>query len=170
MCLLVSGCIGDWCGLVGSDEDRGKSRTLGAEDREWSSTDRVLDSRMIERLGDAVCGLNRAQGDEVHGYLGSASKPRPMVSPCLASKSVAMVLVVWPQNRSLRFPSLGLKTGSCSLVIRPTKSPWRFLCLRLKTKWEEVCRFAPQNWCADEDGVRTCVDIWWPTSSQSKSG
>jgi hypothetical protein len=32
------------------------------------------------------------------------------------------------------FPSLGLKTGSCGLVIWPTKSPRRFFGLGLKTK------------------------------------
>jgi hypothetical protein len=72
---------------------------------------------MIERSGDAVCGLHRAQGDEEHVFLSSASKPRSMVSPNLASKTVATVLAVWPQNHSLQFSGFGLKTGSCGLVI-----------------------------------------------------
>jgi hypothetical protein len=55
---------------VGSDEDQGRSRKLGAEDRGWSSTGRVLGGRMIERSGDTVCGLHRAQGDEECGFLG----------------------------------------------------------------------------------------------------
>jgi hypothetical protein len=38
-----------------------------------------------------------------------------------------------------RFPGLGLKTGSCSLVIWPTKSPRRFLGLGLKTKRAMAC-------------------------------
>jgi hypothetical protein len=58
---------------------------------------------MIERSGDAVCGLHHARGDEERGFFGLASKPRSMVSPGLASKPVAMVLVVWPQNHSLGF-------------------------------------------------------------------
>jgi hypothetical protein len=29
----------------------------------------VLGSRMIKKLGDAVCDLHRAQGDEEHGFL-----------------------------------------------------------------------------------------------------
>jgi hypothetical protein len=45
--------------MADSDEDRGKSRRLGAEDWGWSSTGRILGLRMIERLGDAVCGLHR---------------------------------------------------------------------------------------------------------------
>jgi hypothetical protein len=76
---------------------------------------------MIEMSDDAVCGLHRAQGDEEHEFLGLASKARSMVSPGLASKPVAMVLVVWPQNHSLGSPGLGLKTGNCSSVICPTK-------------------------------------------------
>jgi hypothetical protein len=49
---------------------------------------------MIERSGDAVCGLHHTQGDEEHGFLGLASKPWSTVSPGLASKLVATVLVV----------------------------------------------------------------------------
>jgi hypothetical protein len=54
----------------------------------------VLGGRMIERSSDDVCGLYRAQGDEERRFLGLASKPRSMVSPGLASKPVATVLVV----------------------------------------------------------------------------
>jgi hypothetical protein len=57
-----------------------------------------------------VYGLHRVQGDEEHGFLGLASKLRSTVSPSLASKSMATVLVVWPQNHSLRFPGFDLKT------------------------------------------------------------
>jgi hypothetical protein len=56
--------------MAGSDEDRGKSRRLGAEDQGWSSIGRVLSGRPIERSGDAVCGLHGAQGDEECGFLG----------------------------------------------------------------------------------------------------
>jgi hypothetical protein len=81
--------------MAGSNEDRGRSRRLGAEDRGWSSTGRVLGDRTIERPGDVVCGLHYSQGDEEREFLGSASKPRSMVSLGLASKPVATVLVVW---------------------------------------------------------------------------
>jgi hypothetical protein len=99
-----------------------------------------------------MSGLYCAQGDEERGFLGLASKLRSTVSLDLASKPVAtvshrftskpvaMVLVVWPQNHWLRFPCLGLKTGSYGLVIWPTKSPERFLGLGLKTMWAIVCR------------------------------
>jgi hypothetical protein len=48
--------------------------------------------------------------------------------------------VVWPQNHSLGFPDLGLKTYSYGLVIGPIKSLRWFLGLGLKTKWAMVCQ------------------------------
>jgi hypothetical protein len=69
-----------------------------------------------------VCDLHRVQGDEEHKFLDLASKPRSTVSPGLASKPVATVHMIWPQNHSLIFSSLGLKTDSCGLVICLTKS------------------------------------------------
>jgi hypothetical protein len=113
--------------MTGSDEDRGRSRRLGAEDRGWSSTGQVLGGRMIERSGDTVCGLHCAQGDKEREFLSLASKPRSTVFPGLALKSVDTVLVVWPQNHSLGFLGLGLKTDRCGLVIWPIKSPQCFL-------------------------------------------
>jgi hypothetical protein len=53
-----------------SDDDHGRSRRPGAEDRGWSSTARVLGGRTIERLGSAVCSLYHAQGDEQRRFLG----------------------------------------------------------------------------------------------------
>jgi hypothetical protein len=89
--------------MPGSNEDRGRSSRLGAENWGWSSTGQVLDGRTIERSGDAVCGLHHAQGDKEGEFLGLASKLRSTVSPSLASKLVGMVLVFWPQNHSLGF-------------------------------------------------------------------
>jgi hypothetical protein len=56
--------------MADSDEDLGRSRRPGVEDRGWSSTGRVLDGRTIGRSGDTVCGLHRAQGDEERRFLG----------------------------------------------------------------------------------------------------
>jgi hypothetical protein len=56
--------------MTGSDEDHGRSRRPGAEDRGWLSTGRVLDGRGIRRSGDTVCGLHRACGDEEREFLG----------------------------------------------------------------------------------------------------
>jgi hypothetical protein len=49
-----------------SDEDHGRSRRLGAEDRGWSQ---VLSVQAVERLGGAGCGLHRARGDEERSFL-----------------------------------------------------------------------------------------------------
>jgi hypothetical protein len=38
---------------------------------------------MIERSGDVVCSLHRAQGDDERGFLRLVSKPRSTVSPGL---------------------------------------------------------------------------------------
>jgi hypothetical protein len=56
--------------MAGSDKDRGRSRRLGAENRGWSGSGRVLVSQAIQRFGDAVCGLHCACGDEKYGFLG----------------------------------------------------------------------------------------------------
>jgi hypothetical protein len=68
--LLVSWCAGGRCDMVGSNEDRGRSKRPGAEDRGWSSIGRVLSGRVIGRSGNAVCGLHRARGEEECGFLG----------------------------------------------------------------------------------------------------
>jgi hypothetical protein len=73
-------------------------------------------------------------------FLGLASKPRSTVSPGLASKLVAAVPVVWPQNHSLGFPGLSLKIDSCGLVIWASKAHHLFLDLGLKTKQATICQ------------------------------
>jgi hypothetical protein len=50
------------------------------------------------------------------------------------------LLVVWPQNHWVGFPSLGLKIGSYGLVIYTSKLLRWFLGLGLKTKQAIVCR------------------------------
>jgi hypothetical protein len=77
--------------MADNDEDHGRNRRPGAEDRGWSSTGWVLSGRTVERSGDTVCSLHHAQGDEECGFLGLASKPRAMVSSSLASKLVGAV-------------------------------------------------------------------------------
>jgi hypothetical protein len=83
---------------------------------------------------------------------GLASKPVATVFSSLASKLVATVspslasnpavgFLIEPQNQGgVRFPGLGLKTGTSGLVIWASKSPRRFLGLALKTKWASVCQ------------------------------
>jgi hypothetical protein len=54
--------------MAGNDEDLGRSRRLGAEDRGLSSTGRVLGGQMIGRVGDIMCGLQRAHEDKEHEF------------------------------------------------------------------------------------------------------
>jgi hypothetical protein len=79
---------------VDSDDDRGMSMRLGADDWRWSNTGRVLDGRTIGRSGNVVYNLHHAQEDNECIFLGLALKPRLTVSPGLTSKPVAMVLVI----------------------------------------------------------------------------
>jgi hypothetical protein len=67
--LPVSWCVVDRCGIAGSDKDHGRTRRPDAENRGWSSIVQVLGGRAIRRLGDVVCGLHRARGDEERGFL-----------------------------------------------------------------------------------------------------
>jgi hypothetical protein len=55
--------------MAGSDEDSDRSRRPGADDQGWSSMGQVLGGQAIEKLGDAVYGQHRAQGDENRGFL-----------------------------------------------------------------------------------------------------
>jgi hypothetical protein len=106
-CLLVSWCVGDRCDMAGSDEDLGRRRRPGAEDRGWSSPGRVLVGRMIRRSDDTVCGLHRAHGDEESGFLGWASKLRSTVSRFGA------------QNQQLRLDDLVLKITAMGFLVEP---------------------------------------------------
>jgi hypothetical protein len=72
--------------MTDNDNDLGRSRRIGVEDRGWSSTGRILDGRTIGGSGDSVCVLYHTQGDEKYEFVGLASKLRSTVSPGLASK------------------------------------------------------------------------------------
>jgi hypothetical protein len=96
--------------MAGTDENRGRSRRPGVEDRGWSSTCRVLGGLTIERSGDAVRGLHHTKGDEKCGFLGLAIKPSSTVSPSLTSKPVASGFWVWALKAQLQFGNLCLKT------------------------------------------------------------
>jgi hypothetical protein len=65
--------------MADSDEDLVRSRRPGAEDQGWLSTCQVFGGRMIGRLGDTMCDLHRAHGDDEYESLGLASKPRSTV-------------------------------------------------------------------------------------------
>jgi hypothetical protein len=58
--LLVSWCVGGRCDMTCNNENRGRSRRPGTEDRD-GRTGQVLDGRAIERSGGTVCSLHRAR-------------------------------------------------------------------------------------------------------------
>jgi hypothetical protein len=55
--------------MAGSDEDRGRSKSLVKRTGD-GRTGQVLGGRMIERSGNVVCGLHRACGDKKREFLG----------------------------------------------------------------------------------------------------
>jgi hypothetical protein len=120
--LVASWCAGGRCEMTGNDEDHGRSRRPGAEDWGWSSTDWVLGGWIIER--SAPCTMRRGAWVSWFGL----------------KTKVYGLSVVWTQNHWVRFPGLGLKTGSYGLVIWSSKSPCRFVGLSLKTKQYTIYR------------------------------
>ena len=178
--MLVSWCAGGRCDMVCSDEDRGRSRRPGAEDRGWShrSGTRWLDDREVgwRCVRSVPCTWRRGA----------------RVSWLSLKTKVYGLSVVWPQNHwdgflrfglktggdgfsrfglktgGVGFPGLVLKTGSYGLVIWASKSPRRFLGLSLKTKWATVNRLRHKT-----DGrmfrCGACVEIWRLASPGSKS-
>jgi hypothetical protein len=100
-----------------------------------------------------VRGINRTQGDYEHEFFGLASKSRSTVSPGLASKPVATVLVVWPQNHSLGFflfvpQNRQMRFGDLGHKITAT-----FFWFEHQNQVDYDLSVAPQNRQDDEDGV-----------------
>jgi hypothetical protein len=124
--LSFSCCAGDRCDITGSDKDCDRSRRPDAEDRGWSNTSRVHGDQMIERLGDAVCGLHRDKEMSILRFL-----IWPQNQGC-------HFLPVWLQNWWLQVSQVGSQIGSYNLVIWVSKSLRQFLGLWLKTKWNTV--------------------------------
>jgi hypothetical protein len=93
--LLVSWCAGDMCDITGSDEDCGRSRRPGAEDRKWSSIGWLLGDRTIERSGYTLYGLHHAPGGEEHMFFGLPSKPRSTVCLWFGLKTTGSSFPVW---------------------------------------------------------------------------
>jgi hypothetical protein len=61
-CLLVSWCVDDMCDMTRSDENLGRSRGPGVEDRVWSSTIWVA-GRLGGRVTPcAVCIMHKDTG------------------------------------------------------------------------------------------------------------
>jgi hypothetical protein len=98
-CLLVSWCAGGRYGMACSDEDRGRSRRPGVEDRGWShrSGTRWSDDREVRWrcVRSAPCTWRRGV----------------RVSWLSLKTNVDDLWVVWPQNHLGGFLRFGHKTG-----------------------------------------------------------
>jgi hypothetical protein len=71
-------------------------------------TGRVLSGRTIERLGDTVCSLHHACGDEEREFLGLASKPRSIVGQWFGLKITGTVCLSGLASKSLEWFVSGL--------------------------------------------------------------
>jgi hypothetical protein len=92
-CLLVSWCTGGRCGMACSDEDRGRSRRHGAEERGWS-----------HRLGTRwLGGLHWHVKTRSTGFLVEPQNQGRWFVSGLASKPLGRFSLVWPQNQWRRF-------------------------------------------------------------------
>jgi hypothetical protein len=118
-CLPVSWCVGNRCGMVGSDEDHGRSMRHGAEDRGWMHRlgTRWLDDREVGRrsVRSTPCTWRRGA----------------RVSWLSLKTEVDGLSVVWPQNHCDGFLWFGLKTGGNG-----------FLWFGLKTGGDSFSRFS----------------------------
>jgi hypothetical protein len=141
--LLVSWCVGGRCDMVGNDDNWGRSRRLGAEDRGWLGTSRVLSGWMIGRTGDAVCDLHRTRvGDgfsmvwpqnHYDSFLVWASKPRSMVWR-FGPQNHCDVFLVWTSKPRSTVWWFGLQNHHNSFFLWASKpSGRRFVGLRLNT-------------------------------------
>jgi hypothetical protein len=107
--LSFSCCAGDRCDITGSDKDCDRSRRPDAEDRGWSNTSRVHGDQMIERLGDAVCGLHRDKEMSILRFLIWPQNQGCHFLPVWLQNWWLQVSQVGSQNRQLQFSYLGLK-------------------------------------------------------------
>jgi hypothetical protein len=130
--LLVSWCADGRCDMTCIDENRGRSRRPGAEDRGWS-----------HRLG------TRWSGDQEVLWRRVRSAPytwrRAVRVSWLSQKTkVAGLSVVWPQNYWDGFLRFGFITGGgfFGLASKPVATVSSGLASKLGA-W--VSRFGPQN-------------------------
>jgi hypothetical protein len=94
----------------------------------------VLGDRAIEKSSGAVCGLHRARGDEECGFLGWASKLRSTVCLWFGLKTTGMV-----------FSGLASKSVATVCPVSPQNQWQRFLGWASKPRWWSVSQFGPQN-------------------------
>jgi hypothetical protein len=129
--------------MVGSDEDRGRSRRPGAEDRALSGIGRVTLCTVctVHEETRSAGFLVESQNEGRRFVSGLASKLRLMICQWFGFKTGGNSFSQFGlKTGGGGFPGLGLKTGRYGLVIWTSKSPRQFLGLGPKTKWAMICR------------------------------
>jgi hypothetical protein len=108
--LLVSWCAGGRCGMACSDEDRGRSRRPGAEERGWSH---MLSTRWLGDREVGGCCMRSAP---------CTWRREARISWFSLKTMVDGLSVVWPQNHWDGFSRFGPKIGGSGFSIWASKS------------------------------------------------
>jgi hypothetical protein len=114
-CLLVSWCAGDRCGMVCSNEDRGRSRRPIAEDQGWSHG------------SDTRWSGDREVGWRYMWFTPCTWRREARVFWLSLKIKVDGLSGVWPQNYWDDFSQFGLKTGGSDFLVwtsKPTAVVW----------------------------------------------
>jgi hypothetical protein len=98
-CLLVSWCVGDRCGMVGSDEDWVRSRRLSAENRGWLGRGQVLGAQTT--VDNETRSASFLVWNQNHGQLVFLFRPQNRLRRFgeLAYKITATISWFGPQNQ-----------------------------------------------------------------------
>jgi hypothetical protein len=125
-CLLVSWWAGGRCDIVCSNEDRGRSRRPGAEDRWWS------------HMSDTQWPGNR---EVVWRHVRSTPdtwRLEAWVSWLSLKTKVDGLWVIWPQNHSDSFRRFALKTGGDDFLrfgLKTCCDGFRWFGLKTSARW-----------------------------------
>jgi hypothetical protein len=133
--------------MADNNENRGRSRRLGVEERGWPGTSWILGGRTIGGSGYAMCDPHRTRGgDKKRGFSGLASKLVATICLWFGHITTTTISWFWPQNQDWRFDVLALKitttvpwsgpqnqVGRGLSVCASKPSGKRFVGLRLKT-------------------------------------
>jgi hypothetical protein len=180
--LLVPWCAGDRCGMACNDEDCGRSRRHGAEDRECSQRSSTRWPGDWEVRWHCVRSTLCTWRWETRLFWLSLKTKVDCLSVIWPQNYWDGLSVVWPQNHWDSFSYFGfkiggdgfsqfdLKTGGLGFLVVPqNQSRWfinvlaskplrQFLLIWLQNRWRRFLSVWPQNrWHGFSDlGLKTC--------------
>jgi hypothetical protein len=122
--------------MAGSDEDHGKIRRPGVEDRGWSSTGRILGGQMIETsvMLCEVCTVHNETRNT--SFLVWPQNQGRRFLPVWPQNWCLQVFWFGPQNRQLRFDDLGLKITMIVYWFGPQNQSGYNLLVASQNRWE----------------------------------